>query len=130
MSEHTRKETAMAIYDEIGGEAAIDAALDKFFPKLLGDARLAPFYENVDMTRLRGHARAFLTLAFGGPNNYKGRDLRSAHHNARKHGLNEALFEVFMGHFRGTLEELSVPPAKIAEIVAIAEGGRNDVLGR
>jgi hemoglobin len=120
----------MAIYDDIGGEAAIDAALDKFYPKLLGDPRLAPFFEHVDMTRLRGHARAFLTLAFGGPNHYNGRDLGSAHHNARKHGLNEALFEVFMGHFRGTLEELAVPPAKLAEIITIAEGGRNAVLGR
>ena len=29
-------------------------ALDQFFPKLLGDARLAPFYENVDMTKWNG----------------------------------------------------------------------------
>ena len=120
----------MSLYDEIGGEPALDAALDKFHPKLLADARLARFYENVDMTRLRTHARAFLTLAFGGPNNYAGRDLRNAHHNARKHGLNEALFEVFMGHFRATFDELGVPPAKIEEIVTIAEGGRAEVLGR
>ena len=45
-------------------------------------------------------------------------------------GLNDALFEVFMGHFRATLDELSVPPPQIAEIVKIAEGGRNDVLNR
>jgi hemoglobin len=120
----------MTLYDEIGGEAALDAALDVFFPKLLGDARLAGFYTNVDMGRLRTHARAFLTLAFGGPNNYEGRDLRNAHHNARKHGLNDALFEVFMGHFRATLDELAVPVPKIEQIIAIAEGGRADVLGR
>jgi len=35
-----------------------------------------------------------------------------------------------MGHFRATLDELGVPAPKIAEIVAIAEGGRNDVLNR
>jgi hypothetical protein len=35
-----------------------------------------------------------------------------------------------MGHFRATLEELGVPQPKITEIVSIAEGGRNDVLGR
>jgi hemoglobin len=82
------------------------------------------------MTRLRKHARAFLTMAFGGPNHYEGRDLRAAHTRARGQGLNEPLFEVFMGHFRSTLQELGVPQPKITEIVSIAEGGRNDVLNR
>ena len=120
----------MSLYDEIGGEASIDASLDKFYPKLLGDPRVSFLFEGVDMARLRKHARAFLTMAFGGPNHYKGRDLRAAHQRPRGQGMNEAHFEVFMGHFRSTLEELSVPPAKIAEIVKIAESGRNDVLNR
>ncbi len=120
----------MALYEEIGGEASIDAALDKFYPKILGDPRVSFLFEGIDMTRLRKHARAFLTMAFGGPNHYQGRDLRAAHRRAVGQGLNEALFEVFMGHFRATLDELAVPSAKIAEIVKIAEGGRNDVLNR
>lgn len=44
--------------------------------------------------------------------------------------MNEAHFEAFVGHLRATLEELAVPPAKIAEITTIAEGGRTDVLNR
>ena len=120
----------MSLYEEIGGEASIDAALDKFYPKLLGDARVSPLFAGIDMARLRTHARAFLTMAFGGPNGYTGRDLRAAHARARGQGLNETLFEVFMGHFRATLEELGVPQPKITEVVAIAEGGRNEVLNR
>ena len=120
----------MSLYDEIGGEASIDAALDKFYPKILGDARVSFLFEGIDMARLRKHARAFLTMAFGGPNQYGRRDLRAAHTRARGQGLNEPLFEVFMGHFRSTLQELGVPQPKISEIVAIAEGGRNDVLNR
>jgi hemoglobin len=120
----------MSLYDDIGGEASIDAALDKFYPKILGDTRVNFLFKGVDMAHLRKHARAFLTMAFGGPNHYKGRDLRSAHNRPRGQGLNEAHFDVFMGHFRSTLEELAVPPAKITEIVNIAEGGRNDVLNR
>ena len=119
-----------SLYEQIGGEVSIDAALDKFYPKILGDPRVSFLFEGIEMTRLRKHARAFLTMAFGGPNQYGGRDLRSAHARARGQGLNEALFEVFMGHFRATLEELGLPPPKIAEIAAIAEGGRSDVLGR
>lgn len=32
----------------------------------------------------------------------------AAHERAHGQGLNEALFEVFMGHFRSTLQELGV----------------------
>ena len=120
----------MSLYDEIGGAGAIDATLDKFYPKILGDARVSFLFEGIDMARLKKHARAFLTMAFGGPNAYEGRDLRSAHTRARGQGLNDSLFEVFMGHFRSTLQELGVPQPKITEIVSIAEGGRNDVLNR
>ena len=120
----------MSLYDEIGGEASIDASLDKFYPKIIGDPRVSFLFEGVDMTRLRKHARAFLAMAFGGPNLYEGRDLRAAHTHARGQGLNDALFEVFMGHFRSTLRELGVPEPKITEIVSIAEAGRNDVLDR
>lgn len=120
----------MSLYEEIGGEASIDAALDKFYPKILGDPRVNFLFQGVDMGRLKKHARAFLTMAFGGPNHYEGRDLRNAHKKAVSQGLNETLFEVFMGHFRSTLQELGVPQPKITEIVAIAESGRNDVLNR
>ena len=120
----------MSLYEEIGGEASVDAALDKFYPKILGDSRVSFLFEGIDTAQLRKHARAFLTMAFGGPNLYQGRDLRAAHQRARGQGLSETHFEVFMGHFRATLEELAVPSAKITEIVKIAEGGRNDVLNR
>src|SRR5258708_22219638 len=120
----------MSLYEEIGGEASVDAALDKFYPRILGDARVSCLCAGVDMARLRTHARAFLTMAFGGPNSYGGRDLRTAHARVRGQGLNDTLFEVFMGHFRATIEELGLPQPKITEIVSIAEGGRSDVLNR
>ena len=120
----------MSLYEEIGGAPAIDAALDRFYPKILGDPRVSGLFEGIDMARLKKHARAFLTMAFGGPNNYEGRDLRAAHRRAVGSGLNEEMFDAFMGHFRATLEELAVPPGKIDEIVKIAEGGRGEVLNR
>jgi truncated hemoglobin YjbI len=120
----------MSLYEEIGGEASIDAALDRFYLKILGDPRVNFLFESVEMARLKKHARAFLTVAFGGPNHYQGRDLRAAHRKAISQGLNEPLFEVFMGHFRSTLQELGLPQSKITQIVAIAESGRNEVLNR
>ena len=46
----------MSLYEEIGGEASIDAALDKFYPRILGDPRVSFLFEGTDMARLRKHA--------------------------------------------------------------------------
>jgi hemoglobin len=120
----------MSLYEEIGGEPSIEAALNNFYPRILADPRVNFLFSGVDMTRLKKHAVAFLTMAFGGPNHYQGRDLRAAHQRAVGQGLNAAHFDVFMSHFRETLEELGLPSEKIDEIVKIAEGARNEVLQR
>jgi hemoglobin len=120
----------MSLYREIGGEQAIQTALDRFYEKVLVDPRLSGFFEGLDVERVKRRQKAFLTMAFGGPNHYDGRDLRTAHRRAVERGLTEVVYEVFMGHFRTTLEELDVPRPKIQQIMEIAEGGRHDVLNR
>lgn len=118
----------MSLYEEIGGGPAIQMALDRFYEKVLADPRLSPFFTGLNVDRIKEKQKAFLTMAFGGPNHYDGRDLRTAHRRAVDKGLNQAVYEVFMGHFRKTLEELEVPGAKIQQIMDIAEGGRHEVL--
>lgn len=34
----------MALYDDIGGAPAVRAALDAFYPRVLADATLSPFF--------------------------------------------------------------------------------------
>ena len=82
------------MYDELGGDAAIDAALDAFDVKILADPQVNGYFDGVDMVRLKGHAKAFLTMAFGGPSHYMGRDLTSAHERPRSMGLNDDAVDV------------------------------------
>ena len=56
-----------SLYERIGGEAAVDAAVDVFYRKVLSDPRIAEFFDSVDMDRQRAKQKAFLTYAFGGP---------------------------------------------------------------
>jgi hemoglobin len=120
----------MTLYTEIGGEQAIGAALDVFYQKVMGDPQVSVYFDGLDVEEIKTKQRAFLTMAFGGPSAYTGRDLRAAHALPRKRGLDEADFEAFMGHFRDTLGELGVPEPKVAEIMSIAYGGKNQVLAR
>jgi len=117
----------MSLYDDLGGEAAVEAAVDIFYRKVLADDRISHYFDRIDMEAQREKQKAFLTLAFGGPNHYSGRDLRAAH--AKLH-LTEADFDAVIEHLGTTLKELNVPDALIAQAGAIASSVKNDVLDR
>ncbi|WP_455223204.1 group I truncated hemoglobin [Kaarinaea lacus] len=121
---------SQTLYEKIGGEAAVDAAVDIFYRKVLADDRISQFFEGVDMDKQAAKQKAFLTMAFGGPHNYTGKDMRDGHAHLVKNGLNDSHFDAVMENLGATLQELNVPDELIAEAAAIAESTRNDVLGR
>jgi len=119
------------LFERIGGKAAVDLAVDKFYDKVLADARIQHFFDNMDMDKQRRHQRAFLTYAFGGTNEYEGRSMREAHKGlVMNRGLNEGHFRGVLENLEATLQELSVAPNLIAEVMAIAGGDQHmrDVL--
>ena len=125
--EDTRAET---LYERIGGSAAIDAAVDLLYDKILLDRRLRRFFDGVDIAAQKRKQRAFLSFVFGGPSPYDGVGLRRAHARSREQGLGEEHFAAVAGHLAATLEELGVERPIAAEVMAIALSTRSDVLGR
>lgn len=119
-----------SVYDRIGGAAAVDAAVDIFYRKVLGDPRISRFFDGVDMDAQAAKQKAFFTMALGGPNTYTGKDMRAAHAHLVKDGLNDGHFDAVVEHVGATLTELKVPAATIAAIAAKLGGLRADVLGR
>ncbi|MDZ4236389.1 MAG: group 1 truncated hemoglobin, partial [Dietzia sp.] len=69
----------MSIFDQIGGAPAVTAAVEDFYRRVLADPELTPYFENVDVKRLKGHQRSFIAAAIGGPEPYLGRPMREAH---------------------------------------------------
>ncbi len=119
-----------SLYERIGGDAAVNAAVDLFYRKVLADERIKHFFEGVDMDKQASKQKAFLTMAFGGPHNYTGEDMRKGHAHLVARGLNDSHFDAVMENLGATLKELGVPDDLIAEAAAIAESTRNDVLGK
>ena len=119
-----------SLYDRIGGQQAIDAAVNLFYKKVLADPRINHFFENVDMEKQARMQKGFLTFAFGGSHNYTGRSLRSAHARLVEKGLTDIHFDAVLEHLTATLKELHVPNDLISEAIKIAESVRNEVLGR
>jgi len=118
------------LYEQLGGSAAVDAAVDIFYRRVLSDAYISSFFDGVDMDKQAGKQKAFLTMVLGGPNQYTGLDMRESHKHLVKNGLNASHFEHILVHLRATLAELNVPVDKIAEVIAIADSVRDDVLNR
>jgi len=128
--EQQEKSTEASLFDQIGGAAAVDVAVDIFYRKVLSDHRINRFFDSSDMEVQAVKQKAFLTMAFGGPNNYTGKDMRTAHAKFVKMGLNDSHFDAVMEHLTATLVELNVPPALIAQVTVLAESTRTDILGR
>src|SRR6476659_4194490 len=119
-----------SLYEQIGGEAAVNAAVDVFYRKVLVDDRISRFFDDVDMDRQIAKQKSFLTMAFGGPVAYSGKDMRAAHARLVAMGLNDSHFDAVVELLGQSLTELNVPPALIQQVAAIAESTRADVLNR
>lgn len=119
-----------SMYEKIGGQPAVDAAVDLFYRKVLNDDRVSRFFEDVDMDEQRAKQKSFLTMVFGGPNDYTGKDLREAHKSLVDDGLNDSHFDAVAVHLQNSLEELGVPAELVNQVMATTASTRDDVLNR
>jgi hemoglobin len=116
---------AISVYEAVGGRAAITAAVDNFYRRLLADSALAPLFPGGVGVRHRAYVVTVLGEALGGPERYRGPDLAGAH---RGLGISDAHFERAAAHLAATLDELGVPRHLADQIVAVVAGLRPAVV--
>ena len=119
-----------SLFERLGGASAVNAAVDIFYRKVLSDDRVNYFFDNVDMEKQISKQKGFLTMVFGGPNNYSGKNMREGHQHLVKNGLNDSHVDAIIELLGATLTELGVSDADIQEVAAIANSVRSDVLNR
>ena len=121
------EKSSKTIYETLGGEKAFETAVEIFYGKVLSDDLLKEYFAETNMTQQKKHQKNFLIFACGGPNNYVGRDMRSAH---LKFNLNDQHFDAVVGHLAATLKELGVPDEIIGQIAAKVEPLRKEILNQ
>jgi hemoglobin len=119
-----------SLFERLGGQSAVNAAVDIFYRKVLTDERVSHFFDDIDMTQQILKQKGFLTMVFGGPNQYSGKNLCDAHAPLLQRGLNDTHVDIVIEHLRASLDELGAAAADIKEVCIIANSVRNDVLGR
>jgi hemoglobin len=117
--------TEDSLYQRIGGKPALEAAVDRFYERVLADDRIAHFFTTVDMKGQRNKQKRFLAVVFGANEEWEGKDMRAAHAHLT---LTEEHFTAVAENLQGALEDLGVDAAAIAEVMAIAASTHDDVL--
>ena len=119
-----------SLYEQLGGSPAVDAAVDIFYRKMLSDERVSHFFDDIDMEKQAAKQKGFLTMVLGGPHSYTGKSMREGHKHLIARGLNDTHVDIVIEHLGDTLRELGVPEEKIAQVAALANSVRDEVLNR
>ncbi|RKP20228.1 putative Cyanoglobin, partial [Rozella allomycis CSF55] len=93
------------LYDEIGGEKAIDAVVELFYTKLLKVDTMIPIFANTDMNKQRRMQKSFLNHVLGGKP-YNGKSMKAAHARLK---LTDAHFDTVIRTLGEAMKELKRP---------------------
>jgi hemoglobin len=115
----------MSIYEQLGREVGIRAAVDEFYQRVVADPQLSAYFDGVDMTGLRAHQTKLLVQVTGGPVGYTGRDLAAAHEGL---DITRQDFDRVVGHLAGTLADLGVPEDTIAQVGGALTAHRGEIV--
>jgi hemoglobin len=102
------------LYDRLGGKPAVEAVVDEFLKRVAADKRINGRFFNTDIPRLRGLLVEFMCSATGGPCQYTGRDMRSAHAGFQ---LVEEEFNALVEDLVGALDKFNVPKKEKDELL-------------
>jgi hemoglobin len=73
-----------SMYARLGGAPTIRRVVDRLYQRIFADTELyLRYFAHVDKPTLKAHMAMLLTDVFGGPKQYTGRDLRTAHAHLR-----------------------------------------------
>jgi hemoglobin len=116
-----------SLFERLGGAAPIAAVVDDFYTRILADATLAHLFAHIDLAALRGHQARFIGYALGGPNRYRGRNIREAHAGL---AITPAQFAAVAGHLSEALAACGVAGPVIEEVIGHVAGLRDEVVGQ
>ena len=117
---------AESLYQRLGGIDAIRVLVDDFVANVAADQRINRAFARTDVARFKIHLVNQLCQITGGPCEYKGRAMRTAH---ARLGVTRADFDAMLDNLGKSLDKFQVPPAEQRELVDALTGLRADIVG-
>jgi hemoglobin len=112
-------------YDAIGGGPAVSAVVNDFYVRVLADPQLAPYFEGVDIVRLKRHQVLLVSQVLGGPDKYDGRPLGEAHAGL---GIDHDDFTAVAGHLTASMKDAGVPEDVVMRAMATVAATEPDIV--
>ena len=117
------------LFDRLGGDKGVEAAVDILYAKITADASLKPVFDGVDMDNQSFMIRLFLTGAFGGPQSGNDNVLRDAHAPlVAEKGFGDEHLAAFASHLLATLEDLGVDGSAIDSVLVAFTSAHDGLL--
>lgn len=121
----------MTLYERLGGVFAIATVVDDFIDRVMDDPRLNAnprvneAHHKVPRAGFKYLVTEQVCEATGGPQRYTGRTMRDSHAHL---AITESEWHAFLDDFHQTLTKFQVPDAERAELLAIVESTRSDIV--
>lgn len=120
-----------SLYERLGGAYPIAVVVDDFIDRLLANDVLNA-NPAIDRARtrvpapgLKFHVTTLVCQVTGGPCEYVGRNMKEAHAHLN---ITEREWQAMLADFRATLDTYEVPAAEQAELVAIVESTKPQIV--
>jgi len=123
--------TEPSLYDRLGGVYAIAVVVDDFIDRIMVDPRLNAnplvdeAHHKVPPAGFKYLVTEMVCQATGGPQTYTGRSMADSHAHLK---ITAGEWEAFLDDFRETLAKFNVPAKEQAELFAIVDTTRADIV--
>jgi hemoglobin len=116
-----------SLFEQIGGHDNLEKMVAQFYQFVLSDERINEFFlENVsDIPKLHSTMVQFLTWLFGGPNHYKGPDMKSLH---KRMPIKPVHFDITWEHMESSFLIHKIPKDLISQLKAAVYSTSPDVI--
>lgn len=121
----------MSLYERLGGVFAIATVVDDFIDRIMDDPRLnanpkvQEAHHKVGRAGFKYLVTEQVCEATGGPQRYTGRNMYDSHAHL---DITEPEWEAFLDDFKQTLDKFDVPEVEQAELFAIVDSTKNDIV--
>jgi hemoglobin len=119
------------LYERLGGVYCIAVVIDDLIDRVMDDPRLNAnprvdeAHHRVSRAGFKFLATELVCWATGGPQQYSGRSMRESHQHLL---ITATEWDAFLDDLQHTLDKFGVPPAEQAELKAIVESTRADIV--
>lgn len=131
LSACTEEPKEPSLYDRLGGVYPIATVVDSFIERLLvndtlnANPAINQARKAIPKAGLKYRVTSLTCQATGGPCTYTGRSMKESHVHLN---ITEEQWQAMVTDFKATLDELKVPQAEQAELIAIIESTKPDIV--